>query len=99
MFYDNGWLNNTFIMLMSDHETHLPGPFTIINSQDYKIEKTLGTLFLMLPNNAMLYKNGMYDEIWQNQQTYVTPYDIHDTLSHLGIGENEKYAFAYSKKG
>ena len=99
MFYDNGWLNNTFIMLMSDHGTHLPGPFTIINSQDYKIEKTLGTLFLMMPNNAMLYKNGMYDEIWQNQQTYVTPYDIHDTLIHLGVGENEKYAFAYSKKG
>ena len=99
MFYTNGWLNNTFIMFMSDHGTHLPGPFTIINSQDYKIEKTLGTLFLMIPNDEMLYKNGMYDEIWQNQQTYVTPYDIHDTLIHLAVGENEKYNFAYSKKG
>ena len=59
-FYDKGWLENTFIVFMSDHGSQLPGPWTLVNSQDYIIEKTLGSLFFMIPNDNRLYSNERY---------------------------------------
>ena len=97
-FFDNNLLNDTFIFILSDHGNHLPGPWAIIRPQDFVIESTLGTLFFILPNNDKLYKNGLYGIIHKNQQTFITPYDIHDTLIHLAYGDM-KAENAYSKRG
>ena len=97
-FFDNNLLNDTFIFILSDHGNHLPGPWAILRPQDYVIESTLGTLFFIVPNNKKLYKNGLYDIIHKNQQTFVTPYDIHNTLVHLAYGNNN-VTRRYSKRG
>ena len=97
-FFDNHLLNDTFIMILSDHGNHLPGPWAIIRPQDFVIESTLGTLFFVVPNSNKLYKDGLYDIIYKNQQTFITPYDIHDTLVHLAYG-NKKVEGKYSKRG
>ena len=65
-FYNNGWLNDTFILFASDHGTQLPGPWTLIGSQDYMIERTLGLLFFMIPNDERLYENNLYNNIAYN---------------------------------
>ena len=31
-----------------------------------------------------------------NHQIFITPFDIHDTLIHIAIGNNEEYQFTYS---
>ena len=98
-FYTNGWLKDTFVMIASDHGTQLPGPWTLIGSQDYMIERTLGTLFFMIPNDERLYKNNLYNDIAYNQQMFITPFDIHDTLVQIAVGDNKDYQFAYSKRG
>ena len=97
-FFDNNLLNDTFIFILSDHGNHLPGPWAILRPQDYVIESTLGTLFFVVPNNEKLYKNGLYDIIHKNQQTFITPYDIHDTLIHLAYGD-QKVSKRYSTRG
>ena len=97
--YEDGFFKDTFVMIMSDHGLHLPGPWKVINSLDYQIETTIGTLMIMLPNDHKLYEKGFYDNLWKNQQTFVTPYDIHDTLVYLAVGNDEKYADSFSKHG
>ena len=37
--------------------------------------------------------------IASNHQIFITPFDIHDTLIHIAIGNNEEYQFTYSNTG
>ena len=98
-FHEKGYFDDTFVMIMSDHGLHLPGPWKSIDSQDYKIERTIGTFMIIIPNEKRLYENGLYEALWDNQQVFVTPYDIHDTLMYLAAGKDQKYQNAYSKHG
>ena len=98
-FFDNNLLNDTFMYIVSDHGNHMIGPWAILRPQDYIIETTLGTLFFILPNNDKLYKEGLYDIIHENEQTFITPYDIHDTMIHIAYGTDKPSPMAYSKSG
>ena len=98
-FFDNNLLNDTFMFIVSDHGNHMLGPWTFIRSQDYTLESTLATLFFIIPNNKKLYENGLYDIIHKNQQTFLTPYDIHDTLVHIAYGNDTPDLNAYSNRG
>lgn len=89
-FYNKGYFNNTAILLFSDHGQHLNGPLYLFNSQDYYIEKALPSFFLILPNDAKLYKDNLYEKIKSNQQIFITPFDIYNTLIHLAFGENKE---------
>ena len=98
-FFDNKLLDDTFMFIVSDHGNHMLGPWAIIRPQDYLIETTLATLFFVIPNNEKLYNNSLYDIIKKNQQTFITPYDIHDTIVHIAYGSDEPSPLAYSKRG
>ena len=62
-FYSKGYFKDTAIIIFSDHGQHLNGPFYLLDSEDFNIERVLPTLFLILPNNNMLYKNDRYEQI------------------------------------
>ena len=98
-FFENKLLDDTFMFIVSDHGNHMLGPWAIIRPQDYLIETTLATLFFIIPNNEKLYKNGIYDNICKNQQVFITPYDIHDTMIHIAYGADKPAPLAYSKRG
>lgn len=87
-FYSKGWFNNTALIIFSDHGQHLNGPLYLIKSEDFEIEKTLPCLFLFLSNNEQLYKNNLYEIIKSNQQVFITPFDIYNTLINLAFGNN-----------
>ncbi len=87
-FYKNGYFKDTAIILFSDHGQHLNGPFYLLDSQDFYSERALPLLFLIIPNDNRLYKDGLYYKIKANQQIFVTPYDIYNTLLHIAFGEN-----------
>ena len=98
-FYEKGYFDDTFVMIMSDHGLHLPGPWRFISSQDYNIEQTIGTFMIIVPNEKRLHESGLFQTLRDNQQVFVTPYDIHDTLIYLAAGKDQNYQNAYSKHG
>ena len=79
-------LNDTVLFFVSDHGNHMLGPWKFLSAEDFLIESTLGLLIIVLPNNDKLYQYGIYDNLHENQQTFITPYDIHDTLIHICFG-------------
>ena len=92
IFDKNDYFKDTAIILFSDHGQHLNGPFYLFDSQDFYSEKSLPLLFLILPNNQNLYKNNLYEKIKANEQIFITPFDIYNTLLHLAYGEiNQEY--------
>ena len=95
-FYNKGYFKDTTILLFSDHGQHLNGPLYLFDSQDFFIERTLPILFLIIPNEEKLYKDNLFQKIKSNQQTFITPFDIYDTLIHLAFGKNQKKYQKYS---
>ena len=91
-FYINGYFKDTAIIFFSDHGQHLTGPFYLLDSQDFYSERSLPMLFLIIPNNDKLYKDNLYEKMKINQQIFITPFDIYNTLLHIAFGEiNEEY--------
>ena len=97
-FYQKGYLQKTAILIFSDHGQHLNGPLYLFNSQDFYYERSLPGLFLVLPNDEKLYKNNLYDNIKMNQQTFITGFDIYNTLVHIAFGENQQKFNKYKVK-
>ena len=75
-FENKNYLDDTAIYIVSDHGNNMIGFYNILQVEDYVLEKTLGTWFMILPKKNNV--NEFYLE--RNQQRLVTPYDIHDTL-------------------
>ena len=52
-------------------------------------ERSLPLLIFVIPNHEDLYKDKLYEKISSNQQIFVTPFDIYNTLIHIAF-ENKK---------
>ena len=79
-YLENYFNDKSIIFIVSDHGHNMPGITEIFNADDERIEKTLGVLFLILPeiqNENELYNSTI---IFNNEQKMVTPYDIYGTL-------------------
>ena len=79
-FMENYFNDKSIIFIVSDHGHNMPGITEIFKADDERIEKTLGVLFLILPeiqNENELYNSTI---IFNNEQKMVTPYDIYGTL-------------------
>ena len=93
-FYKNGLFKDTAIILFSDHGEHLSGPLYLFNSEDFFFERTLPILFLIIPNNEFLYKNNLYEIMKYNEQIFITPFDIYNTLIYLS-NDNKENLISY----
>ncbi len=92
-FDKKGYLKDTAIFFVSDHGNNMIGFYNILQAEDYVLEKTLGTWFMLLPKK----KNIDETYLEKNQQKMVSPYDIHDTLIDM-FGYHKKDN-VYSRKG
>ena len=102
-FFDNNLLNDTAIFFISDHGCHFLNIWRLINNPEYKGESVLPIFMIILPNNKQLYESGLYDNLYENQITFVTAYDIHDTYIHLAYSDfndisTKKNGFIYKKE-
>ena len=99
LFHNKGYLKDTVIIIFSDHGLHLSGPLYLFDSQDFINEITLPLLLLIIPNDNKLYENNLYEKMRSNQQTFITPFDIYNTLIYLSLGkdkeEYERYSVPY----
>ena len=98
-FFENNLLNDTFIFVVSDHGNHIVGPWTFLRPQDYVLESTLATLCFIVPNSKKIYQNGLYDIVHENQQVFITPYDIYNTMVHIALGDDKVDNNSFSKRG
>ena len=65
----------------------MPGIYNIINSEDFLYENVLGFLaFIFIDFNL---DENIKINLENNQQIFITPYDIHDTLIDIIYGEEK----------
>lgn len=93
-FDKKGYLKDTAVFFVSDHGNNMVGIYNIFQFEDYVLEKTLGTWFMLLPKKREI--DETFLEI--NQQRLVSPYDIHDTLLDI-FGYHHQNNKIFSRKG
>ena len=76
---NNGHLENSILMIMSDHGTSMPGPAFVSHSADWFREVFLGALFYVIPKNHRSYEHFNHN-LKSNENTLVTSFDIHATF-------------------
>jgi hypothetical protein len=93
-FIEEGYLNNSSIIIASDHGLHY-GIYVNTQSEDALIENFLPLLIFLLPNN----RNNKIEleELYINQDKFITPFDIYNTM--IFIAEGNKNSNHNSKYG
>ena len=91
-FYQKGYLKNTALILVSDHGNHMPGIYNLFLSEQYETERVLGNLFLIINSDILFNEKKetfkiFNENVMENQQSIITPYDIYDTLVHIIYGD------------
>jgi len=95
-FKNKGYLNDTAIFIVSDHGNNMIGFYNIFQVEDFVLEKTLGSWFILLPRKGEIEKER--NSLLRNQQRYVTPYDIHDSMLYLfGFEKGSEYHSRYGQ--
>ena len=85
LFNDN-LLKGTSIFLVSDHGSGIPSVYYLYDF--FKIEIRLPMLFIIINDRKNIDYNQQYFNIHENQQTFITAYDIYNTISNLIYGDN-----------
>ena len=85
ILYKDNLLKDTTILLLSDHGTPMPSIYYF--SEFFKIEKQLPMLYIMTTNKSNQTYHQQYQNIYENQQKFITAYDIYNTLCYLILGK------------
>lgn len=90
--YKNGLLKDTAIFIFSDHGNHMAGHVELLKPDDLDIEKVMPIFVMILPREKEKKKEfeKLYQALEYNQQVFISPYDIHDTLIHIVEGNCDK---------
>ena len=101
-FLEKGYLKNTALFIVSDHGNHMPGIYNLFFSEQFETERVLANFYLIINiADSLGDKIEMFREFnlnaMENQQSLITPYDIHDTMIHIMNGNNNLRN--YSNKG
>ena len=91
--YDNNLLKGTSIFLISDHGISSPSPYYPM--EFFYIEKALPMFYLIINDRKNISYEEQYMNIYKNQQTFITGYDIYNTIGNLVFGD--KYYLIQNK--
>ena len=84
LFKDN-LLKDTLIFLISDHGTGVPSIYYI--QEFYKIEMQLPMLYILVNDRKNVSYDTQYKNIHKNQQTFITVYDVYNTIGNIIYGD------------
>ena len=84
--YNFNMLKETTIMLLSDHGCPMPSIYYL--SQFFKSERNLPMLYLVIADKQKSSYEEQYKHIYENQQKFITAYDIYNTIIYLIYGKN-----------
>ena len=88
LFNDN-LLKDSSIILLSDHGVGMPSIYYLYDF--YKLEEQLPMLYIIVNDRKNISYEGQYKYILENQQTFISSYDIYNTLGNLIFGDEYKY--------
>ena len=100
----SGDLNDTILFLFSDHGNHMAIHLSLLPTDDLGMEKIMPFFFFIVPKKNKKYQNDkfldeFYENLYKNQQSFVTCYDIHDTIIHTIFNQTEKDMAPFSANG
>ena len=99
LFIDN-LLKETTVFLLSDHGVSIPSLYYL--SDFFQYEKDLPMLYILINDRKNITYEKQYNNIFENQQTFITGFDIYNTIRHLIYGDKYnkiQYKTLKSKKG
>lgn len=85
LFSDN-MLKDSSVILLSDHGAMMPSPYFFFDF--YQIEMKLPMLYMILNDRKNISYNEQYFHIQKNQQTFITAYDLYNTINHILFGDS-----------
>ena len=86
--FNHNLLKNTIVLLLSDHGTGMP---SIYYSTDFfKIEGNLPILLILVNDRTNISYEEQYKYMHENQQNFITPFDIFNTLGNIIYGDKYK---------
>ena len=86
--FDDNLLKESSIFLLSDHGCGMPSIYYLNSFYQYEIH--LPMLFVIINDRKDTSYNEQYSNIYENQQAFITAYDIYNTIGHLIYGNNYK---------
>ena len=84
LFNDN-LLKDSTVIFFSDHGAVLPSVYYLFDF--YTIEKALPMFYILVNDRKNISYEKQYNHIYNNQQKFVTAFDIYNTLGHLLYGK------------
>ena len=87
--YNDNLLKESSIFLLSDHGVGLQSIYYMFDFYIY--ENNLPMLYIIINDRKNVSYEEQYSHIQENQQTFITAYDIYNTFNHLLYGSNYKY--------
>jgi len=86
-FYDKGWFDNTALFIVSSYGNQDNSILNVISKSQFEYEKKMGNFFFILIKNNEIEKYAK--NLLYNQNVFLTPYDIYDTLIYLSCGKGK----------
>ena len=84
--YNDDLLKDTTVFLLSDHGVGMPSIY--FSADFYKIEIHLPILLILINDQKNISYEKQYKYINENQQIFITPFDIYNTLGNIIYGNN-----------
>jgi len=89
----NNLLKDSSIILLSDHGVGMPSIYYPYDF--YKLEEHLPMLYMIINDRKNISYEEQYKYIYENQQSFISGYDIYNTLGNLIFGD--EYYFIKNK--
>ena len=83
--YEDNLLKDSTVILLSDHGVVIPSIYSLFDF--YHKEKGLPMLYLIINDRKNISFDEQYCYIHENQQNFITAYDIYNTINHLLYGD------------
>ena len=86
--YNENLLKDSSILLISDHGESLPSLYYLYDF--YQIEYFLPMFYIIINDRKDISYKEQFENIYKNQQTLITAYDIYNTIGHIIYGDKYK---------
>ena len=84
--FNENLLKDSSIFLLSDHGVGMPSFYYFYNF--YQFEEHLPMLYLIINDRKNISYSQQYKNLYDNQQTFITAFDIYNTIGNLLYGDD-----------
>ena len=89
--FSDGLFKDSSIFLLSDHGVGIQSIYYAF--EFYTIENDLPMLYIIFNDRKNITHDKQYFYLRENQQTFITAFDIYNTINHLLYGDKYKYIY------